>query len=211
MLSAARVEEVYRRFEAVDPSPNRIPKKIKRDAFRSLISVVLSAQTLDSQTEKATRKLFAVAATPDAILELPPTRLRELIRDVGMYNMKTESVRKLCRRLIDDCDREVPRTRAGLMALPGVGRKSADIMLRFVFQEPAIAVDTHVFRVANRIGLTAEKTEVKTAEALAARTPERYRWGAHIWLLEHGKAVCRSRKPRCDDCLLNDICERNIA
>lgn len=211
MLSAAQVKEVYRRFEAADPSPNRTPKKIKGDPFRSLVSVVLSAQTLDSQTEKATRKLFAVASTPDQILALAPVRLRELIRDVGMYNMKTENIRKLCRRLIDDCGREVPRTRAGLMALPGVGRKSADIMLRFVFQEPAIAVDTHVFRVANRIGLTAEKTEVKTAEVLAKRTSERYRWGAHVWLLEHGKQVCRSRKPRCDGCILGDICERNVA
>ncbi len=210
MLSAARVEEVYRRFEAADPSPNRTPEKIKDDPFRSLISVVLSAQTLDTQTEKATRKLFAIASTPDAILALPPSRLRGLIRDVGMYNLKTENIRKLCRQLIEACGREVPRTRAGLMALPGVGRKSADIMLRFVFAEPAIAVDTHVFRVANRIGLTAEKTEVKTAEALAERTPKRYRWGAHIWLLEHGKRVCRSRKPRCDECDLGDICERNM-
>jgi endonuclease-3 len=170
---------------------------------------MLSAQSRDAMTARATASLFAVAATPEDILALPEEELRLLIKDAGLYNMKARNIRAMCRALLDRHAGEVPRSRAELMALPGVGRKCADIMLRFVFDEVAVPVDTHVFRVSRRLGLAQGNTEAQVARALETRIPERWQRGAHIWLLELGKRICRSRVPRCAVCPAADLCERN--
>ena len=210
MLDDDRIDTLFARFHAARPDENRRPEaKLHDDPFRSLVGVMLSAQSRDAMTERACRKLFAVADTPGAILALDESRLAELIRDAGLYVMKARNIRRMCTTLLGRHGGEVPRTREALMALPGVGRKSADIMLRFVFAEPAVAVDTHVYRVATRMGLARGRSEAQVARDLLPRVPERWRWGAHIWLLDHGKQVCRSRKPRCEACPMADLCERN--
>ena len=210
MLSEAAVEEVFRRFCERKPEQDVIPEvKVKDTVFKSLVSVMLSAQSRDANTAKATRKLFAVAETPEAILALPDERLQDLIKDAGLYRMKARNIKRMCEALLAEHAGVVPSSREELMRLPGVGRKSADIMLRFVFGEAAVAVDTHVFRVSNRLGLAHGKVEAQVARQLEHRIPPRWRWGAHIWLLEHGKELCRSRRPRCEACFLVDLCERN--
>jgi endonuclease-3 len=210
VLSEAAVEEVFRRFCERKPEQDVIPEiKVKDTVFKSLVSVMLSAQSRDANTAKATRKLFAVAETPEAILALPDERLQELIKDAGLYRLKARNIKRMCEALLGAHGGAVPSTREELMHLPGVGRKSADIMLRFVFGEAAVAVDTHVFRVSNRLGLASGKVEAQVARQLEHRIPPRWRWGAHIWLLEHGKELCRSRRPRCEACFLIDLCERN--
>ena len=210
MLSEAAVEEVFRRFCERKPEQDVIPEvKVKDTVFKSLVSVMLSAQSRDANTAKATRKLFAVAETPEAILALPDERLQDLIKDAGLYRMKARNIKRMCEALLAGHAGVVPSSREELMRLPGVGRKSADIMLRFVFGEAAVAVDTHVFRVSNRLGLAHGKVEAQVARQLEHRIPPRWRWGAHIWLLEHGKELCRSRRPRCEACFLVDLCERN--
>jgi endonuclease-3 len=210
VLGEAAVEEVFRRFCERKPEQDVIPEvKVKDTVFKSLVSVMLSAQSRDANTAKATRKLFAVAETPGAILALPDERLQELIKDAGLYRMKARNIKRMCEALLAGHAGVVPSSREELMRLPGVGRKSADIMLRFVFGEAAVAVDTHVFRVSNRLGLAHGKVEAQVARQLEHRIPPRWRWGAHIWLLEHGKELCRSRRPRCEACFLVDLCERN--
>lgn len=210
MLSEAAVGEVFRRFCERKPEQDVIPEvKVKDTVFKSLVSVMLSAQSRDANTAKATRKLFAVAETPEAILALPDERLQDLIKDAGLYRMKARNIKRMCEALLAERGGVVPSSREELMRLPGVGRKSADIMLRFVFGEAAVAVDTHVFRVSNRLGLAHGKVEAQVARQLEHRIPPRWRWGAHIWLLEHGKELCRSRRPRCEACFLVDLCERN--
>ncbi|MDJ0894028.1 MAG: endonuclease III [Alphaproteobacteria bacterium] len=209
MLSAPNVDRLFARFAERFPERNRRPGKVDADPFRSLVSVMLSAQTTDTMSARASAKLFAVADTPNAVLALQPAHLRALIRDAGLYNNKARSIQAMCRDLQLRFAGEVPSTRRELMSLPGVGRKSADIMLRFVFGEPAVAVDTHVHRVCNRTGLARGKTEAQTAVSLEPRVPDGYRFGAHMWLLEHGKRICKARKPACGQCLLADMCERN--
>lgn len=210
MLGEAAVEEVFRRFCERKPEQDVIPEvKVKDTVFKSLVSVMLSAQSRDANTAKATRKLFAVAETPEAILTLSDECLQGLIKDAGLYRMKARNIKRMCEALLAGHAGVVPSSREELMRLPGVGRKSADIMLRFVFGEAAVAVDTHVFRVSNRLGLAHGKVEAQVARQLEHRIPPRWRWGAHIWLLEHGKELCRSRRPRCEACFLVDLCERN--
>ena len=196
MLDEPAIDEIFRRFALRKPDQDVIPEvKVKDTVFKSLVSVMLSAQSRDANTAKATAKLFAVARTPEEILALPEEQLQVLIKDAGLYRAKARNIQRMCQVLLDERGGEVPRTREEMMSLPGVGRKSADIMLRFVFGEVAIAVDTHVFRVSRRLGLARGKVEAQVARELETRVPERWRWGAHIWLLEHGKQVCRSRRP----------------
>jgi endonuclease III len=210
VLSEAAIDEVFRRFRERKPEQDVVPEvKVKDTVFKSLVSVMLSAQSRDANTAKATRKLFAAAETPEAILALPDERLQDLIKDAGLYRTKARNIKRMCEALLAGHAGVVPSTREELMRLPGVGRKSADIMLRFVFGEAAVAVDTHVFRVSNRLGLAHGKVEAQVARQLEHRIPPRWRWGAHIWLLEHGKEICRSRRPRCEACFLVDLCERN--
>ena len=203
-----KITEVYRRFHAQNPVPNNPPReKIYDDSFKSLVGVTLSAQTRDERTAEACRNLFAVARTPRQILDLDIEKLKTLIRPAGMYNNKARNLKLMSQQLIDRHGGQVPNDRKALMELAGVGRKSTDIMMRFVFNEPAIAVDTHVHRIANRLGLATTKTESRTAEILERDTPDEYRWGAHEWLIAQGKYVCKSRRPECDQCMFTDICD----
>ena len=183
--------------------------KLGQDAFASLVGVVLSAQSRDAMTALAKRRLLARAATPEAILALAETEIAALIKPCGLYNMKARNLKAMCAALIERHAGRVPETRQALMALPGVGRKCADIMLRFVYGSPEIPVDTHVFRVARRTGLAAGRTEAAVAVDLDGRVPDRWRWGAHMWLLNHGKRCCRARRPACERCPLAGLCERH--
>ena len=203
-----KITEVYRRFHAQNPRPNNPPReKIYDDSFKSLVGVTLSAQTRDERTAEACRNLFAVARTPREILDLDTEQLKQLIRPAGMYNNKARNLKLMSQQLIDRHGGQVPNDRKALMNLAGVGRKSTDIMMRFVFNEPAIAVDTHVHRIANRLGLACTRAEHQTAEILERDTPDEYRWGAHEWLIAQGKYVCRARRPECDQCMFTDICD----
>ena len=208
MLSQTQVEEVFDRFrQRASVAPRRPIVKEDADDFRALVSCLLSAQSRDEYTARARDALFALADTPEKILTLSDARIAVAIKPAGLYNIKTKRVKALCQVLLDRHDGFVPKDRATLMKLPGIGRKCADIMLRFSFGKPAIAVDTHVFRVCNRTGLACGKTEAQTAKKLDARAPDWAKYSGHIWLLEFGKQICRSRGPRCEACFLSDLCE----
>ena len=208
MLTDRQIEELFRRLEARAPKGRR-RRQVKEDSdlFRALVSCLLSAQSLDRNTAKARDALFALADTPEAILALPDEEVAAAIRPAGLYNVKTRNLKKLCRALIDEHGKRVPRDRKGLMSLPGIGRKCADIVLLFSFGEAVIAVDTHVHRVSNRTGLAQGKTEAATAESLEARAPDWAKAEGHAWILEFGKKVCTARAPKCPACFLNDLCE----
>jgi endonuclease-3 len=201
------IEAIFAALAAEAGAPTTdVNVKRQRSPFRSLVSCLLSAQSRDANTRRAADALFARAATPEAILALDEAEIAGLIKPCGLYNAKARNLKRLCRALVDDHGGVVPTDRAGLMALPGIGRKCADIMLRFVFHEPAIAVDTHVFRVATRLGLSAGRTADQVARDLEAIVPARYAMQAHMLLLEHGKRVCRSRVPRCESCPVAPRC-----
>ena len=203
-----KLRQVYARFQAVRPAPDAFPiEKVFGDPFMSLVGVALSAQTRDERTAEACDRLFAVARTPEQILALEPDALRDLIRPVGMYNVKARNLLVMCRQLLERHGGLVPNDRQMLMALTGIGRKSTDIMMRFVFNQPAIAVDTHVHRISNRLGVAKTKSEAQTAVILERDTPDEYRWSAHEWLIDHGKYICRARNPLCEECMFLDICD----
>jgi endonuclease-3 len=205
MLNDAEVDEVFARLEAADRTPVARGAKITPAPFRAVVGCILSAQSLDRNTDRAARALFARAATPAAILALPDGDLEALIRPAGLYNMKARNIRALCQALLDRGG-EIPRDRVGLMSLPGVGRKCADIVLRFTFDQPVVAVDTHVHRLANRLGLARGKTEAQTAASLEPRVPEWHRRHAHVRLIRHAKRICTARRPNCEECILVDLC-----
>mgnify|MGYP001821938498 CR=1 FL=1 len=204
ILAAAAPEE-----NRPEPADRAIDAKLGSDAFASLVGVMLSAQSRDAMTAQAKRQLLARAATPKAILALDETEIARLIKPCGLYNMKARNLKRMCAALLDRHGGAVPESRAELMALPGVGRKCADIMGRFVYGRPEIPVDTHVFRVARRTGLAQGRTEAQLAADLDARVPERWRWGAHMWLLNHGKRCCRARQPACTACPIEGLCQRH--
>lgn len=210
VLAKEQVLIVFERFQESDPETNKTPDKIQSNPFRSLISVMLSAQSRDEMTAKASASLFAVADTPAEILKLPEARLASLIKAAGLYNMKARNIHKCCAALLERHGGSVPTDRPTLMSLPGVGRKSADILMRFVYAEPVVAVDTHVHRVCNRMGLASGRTEAETARSLEPRVPLGFGFGAHVWLLEHGKKTCTARKPNCSVCSFEDLCEKNV-
>jgi endonuclease-3 len=209
MLSKDQVEEVYRALAEAIPGRTKDAKgpKGQPDAFRSCISCMLSAQSLDRNTAVATKALFRLAKTPEGMLELDDDTIREAIKPCGLYNNKTKSIRKFCDSLIEEHGGVVPDTREGLMSLPGIGRKCADIVMSFTFGQDVIAVDTHVHRVCNRIGLTDAKTADKTAQQLEERSPDWAMADGHFWLIQFGKRVCRARIPKCDICVVSDLCE----
>jgi endonuclease-3 len=209
MLDETQVEEVYRRLAEAMPGRTKNAKgpKGQPDAFRSCISCMLSAQSLDRNTAAATKALFKLATTPEAMLALEDDAIRAAIRPCGLYNNKTKSIRKFCTALLEEHDGVVPSTREGLMNLPGIGRKCADIVMSFTFGEDVIAVDTHVHRVCNRIGLTEARTADKTAQQLEERSPDWAMRDGHFWLIQFGKRVCRARVPKCDICVVSDLCE----
>ncbi|KAB0676809.1 endonuclease III domain-containing protein [Aureimonas leprariae] len=208
LLPESEVEEAFRRLKSHMPGRTATAKgpKDQPDPFRSVVSCILSAQSLDRNTAAATNALFALVKTPDELLALPDEAVAQAIRPCGLYNMKTRNLKALCRTLIDEHERVVPQTREELMRLPGVGRKCADIVMSFTFDADVIAVDTHVNRVANRIGITDEATADRTAQALETRAPAWAQRDGHFWLIQFGKAVCKSQRPRCETCFLNDLC-----
>ena len=207
-LSAAEIEIVFRRLS--EHMPGRTPTakgpKDQPDPFRSLVSCLLSAQSRDVNTASATKALFDLATTPEEMLALSEDAIAAAIKPCGLYNMKAKNICRLCRFLLNELGGVVPETREGLMRLPGIGRKCADIVLSFTFGEDVIAVDTHVHRVANRIGLTTARSADETARQLEMRAPPWAHRDGHFWLIQFGKAICVSRRPKCETCFLNDHC-----
>jgi endonuclease-3 len=203
-VKAADRVEFFERLQSIIPEPRT--ELAYRTPFELLVAVILSAQATDVGVNKATRKLFPVANTPAAILGLGEDGLKDYIRTIGLYNSKAGNIIKTCRILLECHDGEVPRDRASLEALPGVGRKTANVVLNTAFGEPTIAVDTHIFRVANRTGLAPGKTPLQVEQKLLRVVPEVYRKDAHHWLILHGRYTCKARKPACPECIVRDLC-----
>jgi len=199
-----RVAEIFRRFAVANPEPKG--ELEHQSAFTLLVAVVLSAQATDAGVNKATRELFKVADTPRQMLALGEAGVQEHIKTVGLYRNKAKNVIALSKRLLAEHGGEVPREREALEALPGVGRKTANVVLNIAFGEPTLAVDTHVFRVAHRLGLAEGKTPLDVEQGLVKVIPARYMRHAHHWLILHGRYVCQARKPRCDACIVSDLC-----
>jgi endonuclease III len=203
-LSKKAVFEIFRRFEEANPEPKSELEYV--NPFTLLVAVVLSAQATDAGVNKATRALFKIADTPEKMVRLGEDSVREFIKTIGLYRNKARNVIELSRRLIAEHGGEVPRARAALEALPGVGRKTANVVLNVAFGEPTMAVDTHVFRVANRIGLSRGSNPLEVEEDLLRVIPERFAMHAHHWLILHGRYVCKARRPECASCLIRDLC-----
>jgi endonuclease III len=203
-FSKREAREFYRRLAETRPIPQTELEFIS--PFTLLVAVVLSAQATDAGVNKATPALFALADTPAKMLALGEERLVEMIRTIGLFRTKAKNLIALSRILVEQCAGEVPRDRVALEALPGVGRKTANVVLNVAFGEPTIAVDTHIFRVANRTGLAPGKTPLEVENALEAITPDQYKRYAHHWLILHGRYVCKARRPECPDCVLADLC-----
>jgi endonuclease-3 len=203
-MSPARREELFRRLRAANPEPKS--ELEYRTPFELLVSVVLSAQATDKSVNLATPKLFEAAPTPQAMLALGEERVAGHIRTIGLYRTKARNVIALSKMLVERHGGEVPGTREALEALPGVGRKTANVILNVAFGEPTIAVDTHIFRVANRTGLAPGKDPREVEDKLLKVVPEVYRRHAHHWLILHGRYVCLARKPNCPQCALRDLC-----
>jgi endonuclease-3 len=200
----AEVYEAFSRFRKANPDPKGELEHL--NPYTLLVAVVLSAQATDAGVNKATRALFAVADTPQKMLALGEERLRDYIRTIGLYRTKAKNVIALSEKLIAEFGGEVPRTRAELESLPGAGRKTANVVLNMAYGEHTMAVDTHVFRVANRTGLAPGKTPLEVERELERVIPPEFMLHAHHWLILHGRYTCLARKPRCEVCLINDLC-----
>jgi endonuclease III len=200
----ARVAETFRRFEAANPHPKGELDYV--NAFTLLVAVVLSAQATDFGVNKATPALFAVADTPAKMAALGEEKLQDMIKTIGLYRSKAKNVIALSQRLIKDFGGEVPRSREALETLPGVGRKTANVVMNTAFGAPAIAVDTHIFRVSNRIPLAAGKTPFEVERGLEKIIPAAFKRHAHHWLILHGRYICKARRPECERCLISDLC-----
>jgi endonuclease III len=201
---AARAEAIFERLAAANPTPKGELEYL--DPFTLLVAVVLSAQATDAGVNKATRALFAVADTPEKMAALGVERLTERIKTIGLYRAKAKNVIALSRAIVERHGGHTPRKREELEALPGVGRKTANVVLNTVFGEPTVAVDTHVFRVANRLGVAPGKTPREVEDELMRVVPDRFLLHAHHWLILHGRYVCMARKPLCGVCVLVDLC-----
>ncbi|MGE5535811.1 MAG: endonuclease III [Acidobacteriota bacterium] len=203
--TTAQIEEAFRRFQAAKPAPETELKY--RNPFTLLVAVVLSAQATDAGVNKATPALFAVADTPEKMAALGEARIREYIKTIGLYRNKAKNVAALSEKLVAEHGGKVPRTREELEALPGVGRKTANVVLNVAFGESTIAVDTHIFRVANRTGLAVGKNPLEVEQKLEAVIPPKYKRHAHHWLILHGRYTCLARKPLCEKCIIADLCQ----
>jgi endonuclease III len=202
--TTAEIEEAFRRFRSVNPTPKGELAHI--NPFTLLIAVVLSAQATDAGVNKATPALFAAADTPEKMVALGEERVQDLIKTIGLFRTKARNVVALSRILVEEHDGRVPRSREALEALPGVGRKTANVVLNVAFGEPTIAVDTHIFRVGNRTGLAIGKTPFEVETRLDEIVPTKYKRHAHHWLILHGRYVCVARRPLCERCLIADLC-----
>jgi len=203
-VKPAQAEEFFRRLAAKIPAPKGELDYL--NPYTLLVAVVLSDQATDASVNKATAPLFKVADTPAQMLALGEARLRDYIKTIGLFNTKAKNVIALSRILVEEFAGEVPRSRAVLETLPGVGRKTANVVLNIAFGEETIAVDTHIFRVGNRTGLAPGKTPLEVELKLLKRVPPAYRRHAHHWLILHGRYVCKARKPDCPACVVNDLC-----
>jgi endonuclease-3 len=203
-MKPADRRELFARLAELNPHPTT--ELVYRTPFELLVAVILSAQATDVGVNKATRGLFAVANTPQAMLALGEAKLRKAIASIGLFNTKAANVIKACRVLVDHYGGEVPADRDALEALPGVGRKTANVVLNTAFGQPTIAVDTHIFRVANRTGLAPGKDVRAVEDALMKAVPPQYRQDAHHWLILHGRYVCKARRPECWQCVIVDLC-----
>ena len=203
-MTKAQIETFFATLQADNPEPQGELDWI--NPFTLLVAVVLSAQATDIGVNKATKKLFPVADTPEKMLALGEAGVKEHIKTIGLFNAKAKNVIALCEQLIAKHGSAVPRDREALEALPGVGRKTANVVLNIAFGEPTIAVDTHLFRVANRTGLAAGKTPLAVEKALLKKVPPAYLRHAHHWLILHGRYICKARKPRCPDCKVAAVC-----
>ncbi len=204
-MNKEKRREIFERFRAQNPNPQT--ELIYKNPFELLIAVVLSAQATDVSVNKATIELYKVANTPETILKLDVDGLKTYIKSIGLYNTKAENIIKLCRQMIELHDSEVPRDRASLEALPGVGRKTANVILNTAFGEPTMAVDTHIFRISNRIKLAPGKNVIEVEKKLLKVIPDEFKLDAHHWLILHGRYICIARKPKCDQCCIFDLCE----
>jgi endonuclease-3 len=203
--SQAEIEEAFRRFQAANPAPKGELQHI--NPFTLLVAVVLSAQATDAGVNKATPALFKLADTPEKMSKLGEARVRALIKTIGLYRTKAKNVIALSKRLVAEHSGKVPHDREALEALPGVGRKTANVVLNIAFGEPTIAVDTHIFRVGNRTGLAVGKTPLDVEMKLNEVVPEKYRLHAHHWLILHGRYTCIARRPLCERCIIADLCK----
>jgi endonuclease-3 len=203
-LKPNEMEEVFRRFHEANPNPEGELESV--NTFTFLVAVVLSAQATDEGVNKATRELFQVADTPEKMFALGEDKVREHIKTIGLFRNKAKNVVALSKSLIDEHGSQVPSTREALEALPGVGRKTANVVLNICFGQPTIAVDTHLFRVSNRVGLAPGKTPLAVEQGLLKNIPKSYLLHAHHWLILHGRYVCKARKPECERCIISDLC-----
>ena len=204
-MNPAKRTEIFRRLREASPAP--ATELAYRTPFELLVSVVLSAQATDKSVNLATARLFPVANTPRAIIALGESGLTPFIRSIGLYRTKAKNILAACAILLQEFGGEVPRRREDLESLPGVGRKTANVILNTAFGEPTIAVDTHIFRVANRTGIATGKDVVEVENKLMKCVPQEFRQDAHHWLILHGRYVCKARRPDCPSCLIKDLCE----
>lgn len=204
-MKQADIQNLFSRLAKQNPAPTT--ELEYRSEFELLISVILSAQATDVSVNKATNQLFQVASSPKAMLELGADQLKQYIRNIGLFNTKALNILKTCELLLKQHAGTVPRTRQELQNLPGVGRKTANVILNTAFGEPVIAVDTHIFRVSNRTGVAPGKNVAEVEKKLMKRVPKQFRQNAHHWLILHGRYVCTARKPKCDSCMINDLCD----
>src|SRR5687768_2141571 len=204
-MNPAKRQEIFRRFRRANPKPRT--ELEHRTPFELLVAVILSAQATDKSVNVATRELFRKANTPAEILALGVSGLEQYIKTIGLFRMKAKNVVETCRMLLLEHGGEVPRTREALEKLPGVGRKTANVVLNVAFGEPTIAVDTHIFRVSNRTNIAPGKDPLEVEQRLLKFVPEEFRMHAHHWLILHGRYVCVARKPQCPVCIIRDLCE----
>lgn len=207
MLSKIEIEEVFERFKLENPNPTS--ELIAPNHFTFCVAVLLSAQTTDKAVNKATRELFKIADTPQKMLALGIDKLKEYIKSIGLYNNKAKNIMLLSKKLIDSYNSELPQTRDELEKLPGIGRKSANVISNRLFETDNIAVDTHVLRVSNRIGLTKSKTPLDVEKDLIKVIPQKFHRNASDWIVLHGRYICVAKKPKCNECFLFDLCEVN--
>jgi len=204
-LNAEKRRKIFERFARANPEPRT--KLVYSTPFELLVAVMLSAQATDVSVNKATAELFKVANTPQALLDLGEVQLKNYIKTIGLFNSKAKNLMRTAQILVGEYGGEVPRDREALEALPGVGRKTANVVLNTAFGEPTIAVDTHIYRVANRTRLAPGGTVREVEDELVRTTPKEYQRNAHHWLILHGRYVCKARKPACPTCIINDLCE----
>lgn len=204
-MNKAKRQEIFQRLQTQNPHPRT--ELNYHSTFELLVAVVLSAQATDVSVNKATAKLFPIANTPERIYALGVEKLKTYIKTIGLFNSKAENVIKLCRMLLDEYDGVVPNQREQLEKLPGVGRKTANVVLNTAFGQPVMAVDTHIFRVSNRTGIAMGKTVREVENKLLRCIPKPFLLNAHHWLILHGRYTCVARKPRCGNCIIEDLCE----